>query len=123
MSCTYVAPGAAAPEAILRDTPRGLFVRAIRAGNMDPVTGRIVLIVSEGFLIEAGRRTRRIAETLLSGFARDWLGAIDAIGSDLVFDRGAGNCIKFDQQVPVILGMPTVRAADVRVVSPQGRTP
>lgn len=118
MSCTYLAAGPEDPAAILRETMRGLFVRSLRWGRLNPVTGQVTLVVSEGSMIENGRATRPISECIIVSSARDLLRSIDAIGSDLEFDRGVGNCVKSEQQVPVMVGLPTIRIGLVRVLAP-----
>ena len=105
-------------DPILGGTPRGIYVRSLGAGRVDPDTGRVTLIIAEGFLIEAGSLTWPIDESIIIANARDLLGSIDAVGNDLSFDHGSGNCLKADQQLPVIVGMPTMRLGLVRVVSP-----
>ena len=66
----------------------------------------------------AGVATRPLAPSFLVGNVASMLESIDAVGSDLTFDDGATNCVKADQQLPVIVGMPTMRLGLVRVVSP-----
>ena len=118
MGCTIFEAGGDDPEAIVRETDRGLLVRSIRGGDADPGSGRITLVIEEGFLIEGGRTTRPLAPGLIMATAREFLESIDAVGSDLCFDFGSGNCVKADQQVPVIVGLPTVRSRLARVVTP-----
>src|SRR2546425_6485092 len=118
MACTYLAAGGEQHEAILEGTRRGIYVRSLGAGRVEPDTGRVTLIIAEGFLIEAGRLTAPIDESIIVANARDLLGSIDAVGIDLRFDHGSGNCVKADQQLPVMVGMPTMRLGLVRVVSP-----
>lgn len=118
MACTYLATGQEDPDEIVRDTARGLFIRSLRTGDVDPASGAITLIVEEGYLIEGGRITSALDECIIVASASELLGSIDAVGTDLQFDHGAGNCVKLDQPVPVIVGMPTIRTRVVRVFSP-----
>lgn len=118
MACTFLAAGDSDPGAILESTSQGLFIESLRSGRIDPVSGRILLVASEGWMIERGRKTRPIAESLLVSDARALLASIDAIGNDLTFDHGAGTCVKQEQSLPVMVGLPTVRIRVIRVVAP-----
>src|SRR5262245_5864191 len=118
MACTILEPGLEDPRAILEGTKEGLLVRRLRTGSMDPESGRVTLSVTEGFLIERGTLTRRLAPTLLVSDVATLLENIDAIGSDVMLDLGATNCVKADQQLPVMVGLPTIRIGMIRVISP-----
>lgn len=117
MACTFLEAGCEPPESILTQTPRGIYVHALRAGEVDPGSGTLTLIIDEGSLIEAGRLTKPFADAVIVARAPGILDEIDAVGSDLEFDFGAGDCIKSDQAVTVIVGMPTLRIRVVRVMA------
>lgn len=85
---------------------------------MDPASGRVTLSVTEGFHIEKGCITHPLAPSLLLGDFLSMLGSIDAVGSDFTFDHGATNCVKGDQQLPVMVGLPTIRIGMITVISP-----
>jgi len=118
MACTFLVAGEDDPAAILTSTRRGLFVQALRAGDVDPVSGHATLIVDGGSLIEDGQLTRPLGECLLAVRAKDLLVSIDAVGSNLAFDFGTGSCVKGDQAVSVIAGHPTFRVRAARVIAP-----
>ena len=118
MACTILSAGNDDAGEIMRSTPEGIFVRSLRGGSADPFSGRITLTVDEAYRIEGGSLTSPVAECLLSGRAADLLGAVDAVGRDLRFDFGAGDCHKAGQPLPVITGMPTIRIRAVDVVAP-----
>ena len=46
---------------------------------------------------------------MLSGDGKKALLGIRMVGSDLALDQGSGQCGKDGQQIPVGVGMPTVR--------------
>jgi predicted Zn-dependent protease len=58
-----------------------------------------------------------LAEGVLVASAAELLEGIDAVCNDLEFDHGAGDCVKSDQAVPVTVGLPTLRAMSVRVIT------
>jgi len=117
MACTFLAAGSESPESVLSDTPRGVYLASLRSGDVDPVSGALTLIIEEGFLIENGRLTRPLGDGVLLGGAAELLESLDAVCDDLELDHGAGDCAKSDQAVPVTVGMPTVRARMVRILT------
>ena len=118
MACTFIEPGSSDPEDVLSGTPRGVLVSSVRSGEVDPGSATVTLIVDEGRLIEGGRATRLLGEAFIVAAARDLLVSIDAVCADLRFDYGAGDCIKGEQAVPVIIGLPTLRLATAHVMAP-----
>jgi TldD protein len=118
MACTFMEPGPSDPAEVLSGTPRGVLVSSVRSGEVNPGSATITLIVDEGHLIEGGRATRPLGEAFIVAAARDLLASIDAVCGDLCFDHGAGDCIKGEQSVPVVIGMPTLRIAAARVMAP-----
>jgi PmbA protein len=80
-------PGELSPEAIVRDTPKGLYVTSMMGFGFNPVTGDFSR-GAEGFLIENGQISRPVSEiTIGVNFDDLWKG-IDAIGSDLDLKTG-----------------------------------
>ncbi len=113
MSNTFIAPGASAPDEILRSTHSGLFVRKMGGGQVNTVTGEFVFDVMEGYLIEGGRIGELVRGATLTGSGPDILRSIDMVGTDLGFS--IGTCGKDSQGVPVSDAMPTVRIPDMVV--------
>jgi len=118
MACTILEPGPDDPASIVSGTARGLLVRRLGSSSIDPESGRVTLSVVEGSLIERGEVTHPIAPSLIAGDVHTMLQSIDAVGSDLTFDDGATNCVKADQHLPVMVGLPTLRMGMIRVFSP-----
>ena len=108
MSNAFLMAGEEDPEAILRDTRRGIYVHRLEGGRMDPATGAFRFRASSGSLIEAGRLTTPLRAFTLSGETPAVLGRIRRVGRDLSFGDGAGACGKEGQQIPVASGLPTV---------------
>lgn len=118
MSRTLLRSGEEPPEEILAATPEGLYIAALSGASVDPDTGRVLLVVEEGWRIEAGQRTAPLPACLLVGEARAMLAAIDRIGSDGGDDGGAGDCLKGGQPIPVAAEAPTVRIGALRAIVP-----
>lgn len=107
MSNTLILPGQDDPAAILKDTPRGLYVVRMGGGEVDTLTGDFVFEVNEAYRIEAGHLGDRVKGATLTGSAPQVLMAIDRVGTDL--GLGLGWCGKDGQDVPISDGEPTLR--------------
>ncbi|MBD3235094.1 MAG: hypothetical protein GF330_00120 [Candidatus Eisenbacteria bacterium] len=113
MSNTYVAPGSADPEEVIRDTDRGIYAVSFGGGEVDPGSGQFTFGLREAYLIENGRVTAPIRGANLVGSGPDVLLGIDRVASD--YDVWPGTCGKADQWVPVTSGCPTLRIAKLTV--------
>ncbi len=113
MANTYIAPGPHDPEEILRSVDRGLLVKKMGGGEVNPVTGDFVFEVTEGYLIEGGEVGEPVRGATLSGNGPEVLRIIDMVGRDLGF--GIGTCGKDGQGVPVSDAQPTLRIPEMVV--------
>ena len=114
MTNTYIANGSDDPEAIVADTPHGVYVAQLGGGQVNTATGDFVFGMTEAYLIENGRITAPIREGNLIGNGPEVLTRIDALGND--FAMGSpGTCGKDGQGVPVGDGTPTLRVASLTV--------
>ena len=113
MTNTYIAPGEAAPEAIIAEIEKGFYAVSFAGGQVDPATGDFVFGVNEGYLIEGGKVTRPCRGATLIGNCLEALAAIDAVGDD--FWMKTGICGKGGQKVPVGTGQGHVRIAALTV--------
>ncbi len=107
MRNTFLAAGTEAPEAILKDLDRGLYVKHMGGGQVETVTGNFVFEVSEGYWVEKGVPLYPVKRATLSGCGPEVLQQLTRIGSDLAhFD--IGTCGKDGQGVPVSDALPTI---------------
>ncbi len=85
----YLQPGAATPEEILAGVDRGLWIWGMSGWwiGLDPTNDRFSSAVS-GLWIEKGKPVRPVARVTVSGSIPELLGAVDAVGNDLVWDGG-----------------------------------
>jgi TldD protein len=113
MTNTFIAPGDAAPEELIAEIDRGFYAVSFAGGQVDPTTGDFVFGVSEGYLIENGKKTRPCRGATLIGNCLDALGRIDAVASD--FEMKTGFCGKGGQRVPVGTGQGHVRIRELTV--------
>lgn len=113
MTNTYLAPGDASPDEIIRETKRGLLVRRMGGGQVNTTTGDFVFEVTEGYLIEDGEATVPVRGATLTGNGPGVLKQIDMIGRDFGFSIGI--CGKDGQGVPVADAQPTIRIPELIV--------
>ena len=113
MTNTMILPGADDPEAIVKDTPKGLFVKKMGGGQVNTVNGDFVFEVSEGYLIENGRIGAPVRGATLTGNGPQVLMEIDRVANDLGYSLGT--CGKDGQGVPVADAQPTLRMPKIVV--------
>ncbi|MFO7974248.1 MAG: TldD/PmbA family protein [Candidatus Hydrogenedentota bacterium] len=113
MTNTMVASGKANPAAILAETPKGLFVKKMGGGQVNPLNGDYVFEVSEGYLIRNGKAETPVRGATLIGNGPDTLMQIEAIGNDLGF--AIGTCGKDGQGAPVSDAQPTLRIRELTI--------
>ncbi len=113
MANTYIAPGPHDPEEIIRSVDKGLLVKKMGGGEVNPVTGDFVFEVVEGYLIENGEVGEPVRGATLVGNGPEVLRIIDMVGRDLGF--GIGTCGKDGQGVPVSDAQPTLRIPELVV--------
>ncbi len=115
MTNLIVEPGTSTPADILADTPTGLFVMSLGGGQVDTTSGQFVFSVTEGYLIENGRLGTPVRGAALAGDSFSVLARVNAIANDFALDPGLGTCGKQGQYVPVGVGQPTLRVAQMIV--------
>ncbi|HHW40729.1 MAG TPA: TldD/PmbA family protein [Syntrophomonadaceae bacterium] len=113
MTNTYLAPGDASPDEIIRETRAGLLVRRMGGGQVNTTNGDFVFEVTEGYLIQDGEATVPVRGATLTGNGPEVLKQIDMIGRDFGFSIGI--CGKDGQGVPVSDAQPTIRIPELIV--------
>lgn len=113
MTNTFIVPGSSEFGEIVQDAWKGLLVRKMGGGEVDPTSGNFVFHVTEGFLIERGKVTRPVRGAILTGNGPRVLKRIRAVGRDLCFDPGV--CGKSGQGVPVTDGQPSLLLDEIVV--------
>jgi TldD protein len=113
MSNTFVAPGLSDSEELMDRIGKGLLVKKMGGGEVNPTSGDFVFYVSEGYLIEKGKAGRAVKGATLTGNGPEALKNIVGVGRDLVLDPGM--CGKSAQSVPVTDGQPTILISSLTV--------
>lgn len=115
MGCTLIERGSSDPDAILRETRRGLYIRRVESGHVDSHTGSASFLVTDADLIESGCITSPLQAFVISLDLVDLLRSIDRIGSDFEMDTCIGACVREGQAMAVSVGAPTVRIGLIKV--------
>ncbi|MGI9953172.1 TldD/PmbA family protein [Moorellaceae bacterium AZ2] len=113
MTNTFIAPGKDDPQAIIRETQKGLLVKRMGGGQVNTTNGDFVFDVAEGYLIENGQVGPAVRGATLTGNGPEVLKMVDRVGSDLGFSLGT--CGKDGQGVPVGDAQPTIRIPEMVV--------
>ncbi len=110
MTNTFMLAGESDPEEIIRSVDKGLYCPVFGGGGqVDITSGSFVFSASECYLIESGKLTRAVRGATLIGNGPEALRHVSMVGSDLQLDEGVGICGKEGQNVPVGVGMPTMK--------------
>lgn len=112
MTNTFIEAGESDPADILASTAKGIYVKSLSGGSVNPVTGVFNFTCREVYLIENGTITVPVKGATLIGNCLDIISGIDAVGNDLAF--GPGICGK-GQMAEVTVGQPTVRLRGMNV--------
>jgi len=113
MSNTFIAKGETPAEEIIKSLDKGLLVKKMGGGEVNPLTGDFVFEVREGYYVEGGEVLFPVKGATLVGNGPKVLEMIDLVGEDLHFDPGT--CGKDGQGVPVSDGQPTLRVPELTV--------
>ncbi len=115
MTNTFMLAGDHDPEEIVASLDRGLYAVNFGGGQVDITSGQFVFTTSEAYLVEKGRIVAPVKTATLIGAGHEVLKRISMIGNDLELDPGVGTCGKDGQNVPVGVGLPTVRVDAITV--------
>jgi TldD protein len=113
MTNTYIANGPHSKEEIIASTERGLFVKYINGGSVNPATGDFNFNVSEAYLIEGGKLTKPVRGATLIGNGGNILKQVDMVGDNLEIRQGY--CYAGSGALFIGAGQPTVRVAAMTV--------
>ena len=108
MRSTYMLPGQAKEEDIIRSVKRGIYAQSFTNGQVQIGAGDFTFFMKTGYLIEDGRLTRPLRDLNIIGNGPEALRRISMVGDNLKIDHSASMCGKEGQKVAVSQGLPTV---------------
>jgi TldD protein len=115
MTNTYMLAGQSDPEEIIRSVAKGVYCTTFAGGQVDITSGNFVFNATESYLIENGKLTRPVRGVTLIGNGPEALKFVSMVGNDLQLDEGIGICSKEGQNIPVGVGIPTVKVDKMTV--------
>jgi TldD protein len=115
MTNTFMAAGKDAPEDIIKSVKRGVYAKRFAGGQVNISNGDFVFALTESYLIEDGKLTAPLKGTNLIGNGPDVLRKLTMLGSDFELSQGTWTCGKDGQSVPVGIGTPTMKIAEITV--------
>lgn len=108
MRNTYMLPGPATPEEVIKSVKNGIFVQSVSNGQVKIGEGDFAFYVSQGKMIEDGKLTAPIKDINIMGNGPKMLKNITMLANDLEMSKGGGGaCGKGGQAVSVGFGQPT----------------
>lgn len=113
MSNTYIAPGNDSVEQMIASVEKGIYVKNINAGSVNPITGEFNFNTGDTYLIEHGEITVPVHSATLIGTGRDVLDKVEQVGSDLKMSQGF--CYAGSGALYVGVGQPTVKVSEITV--------
>ena len=108
MRSTYMLPGDASEDDIIRHVKRGIYAQSFTNGQVQIGAGDFTFFMKTGYLIEDGHLTRPLRDLNITGNGPQALRDISMVGNNLTIDHSASMCGKEGQRVPVSQGLPTV---------------
>ena len=108
MRSTYMLPGEAKEEDIIRSVKRGIYAQSFTNGQVQIGAGDFTFFMKTGYLIEDGKLTRPLRDLNIIGNGPEALQRISMVGDNLPIDHSASMCGKEGQKVAVSQGLPTV---------------
>ena len=103
------------PEDIIRSVKRGVYAKRFSGGQVNISNGDFVFSLTESYLIEDGRVTAPLKGVNLIGNGPEVLRNVTMLGHDFGLSEGTWTCGKDGQSVPVGIGTPTLKIAEITV--------
>ncbi|NWF87509.1 TldD/PmbA family protein [Candidatus Bathyarchaeota archaeon] len=115
MSNTFVMPGDATEEELIKDVKYGVYMKSFTEWNIDDKRFNQRYVGREAYLIENGELKHPVARPVIETTTLKFWTAVDAVSKNLEFD--SATCGKGDpaQGVPVYTGGPCIRLREVYV--------
>ncbi|MFO0676793.1 MAG: metallopeptidase TldD-related protein [Polyangiaceae bacterium] len=115
MTNTILTAGPHDPEEILRSVKKGIYAKKFGGGQVDITNGDFVFSLTESYLVEDGKITRPLKGVNLIGNGPEVLRKVSMLGNDVEVSDGIWTCGKDGQSVPVGVGCPTIKIAQITV--------
>jgi len=115
MTNTMLVAGESDPAEIIASVSRGVYAKRFSGGQVNISNGDFVFALTESYLIEDGKLTAPLRGVNLIGNGPEVLRNVTMVGRDFELSDGTWTCGKDGQSVPVGIGTPTVKIAQITV--------
>ncbi len=115
MRNTYMLPGPHKREEIIKSVKKGIICDTFTNGQVMIGGGDFTFYVKSGFMIKDGKIERPIKDVNIIGNGPEVLKSITMVADDFKMTEGGWTCGKDGQSVPVSMGLPTVKVAQLTV--------
>ena len=115
MTNTFMLNGSHERNEIIESVQDGIYAVNFGGGQVDTASGDFVFSCTEAYRIRNGIIAEPVRGASLIGNGPDVMRKVDMIGNDLELDEGIAMCGKAGQSVPVGVGQPTIRIAEITV--------
>jgi TldD protein len=116
MRNTYMLPGLATPDDVIKNVSKGIYIQDVSNGQVKIGEGDFAFYVSQGRMIEDGKLTAPIKDINIMGNGPKMLSNVTMVANDLQMNQGGtGACGKGGQAVPCGFGLPTILVKSMTV--------
>ncbi len=115
MTNTFMLNGNYERNEIIESVQDGIYAVNFGGGQVDIASGDFVFSCTEAYRIRNGAIAEPVRGASLIGNGPEIMRQVDMIGDDLELDEGIAMCGKAGQNVPVGVGQPTLRIAEITV--------
>lgn len=116
MRNTYMEPGSATPEDVIKAAGKGIYVEDVSNGQVKIGEGDFAFFVSQGRMIENGKLGAPIKDVNIMGNGPKMLANVTMVANDFrLHQGGTGSCGKDGQSMPVGFGQPTILVKSLTV--------
>ncbi len=113
MRNTFIAPGNATMEDMIKDIDYGIYAKDMGGGSVSPGTGSYNFAVNEAFMVRNGRIEEQVKGASLIGTGIETLGRIIKVGKEMTL--AAGTCGSVSGMIPTTVGQPPLLVSKLTV--------
>jgi TldD protein len=114
MSNTFIAPGEASVEEMIKSVDRGIYLRDAQGGYVFPERGQFTCKAGAAVMIEKGELGEPLRDVSVAGLTLEILQNVEAVAGDLEVDW-PGFCGKGGQSAPTSIGGPHMKVSSMVV--------
>jgi predicted Zn-dependent protease len=115
MYALYLEAGDFHPDECIKSTDYGIYAREFGDGKVLFQKNVFFFNIKEAYLIEKGRLTAPLGNTIVQGDIVEVLNSIEMVANDFHYDTGNSYCFKNGQVLNVRVGQPTIKMNNLMI--------